>query len=200
MEERISFTSGAYALEGLLHRSATPVGIVITHPHPLFGGNMHNSVVETLARTYFAAGATTLRFNFRGSGQSQGGYEEGRGEQTDVKAAVDRLHANGVEMVDVAGYSFGAWVAALAVVAGLKVRRLIMISPPLAFVDFTPIQSLPPLHLVVSGDKDEIAPVDAIGRALPVWQPRTHFEIIAGADHFYSGHLEALAERVRMHL
>ena len=65
MEERISFTSGAYALEGLLHRSATPVGIVITHPQPLFGGNMHNSVVEILARNYFAASATTLRFNLK---------------------------------------------------------------------------------------------------------------------------------------
>ena len=62
MEERISFTSGAYALEGLLHRSATPVGIVITHPHPLFGGNMHNSVVETLARTCAAAGAMGCRW------------------------------------------------------------------------------------------------------------------------------------------
>lgn len=200
MEETIAFQSGAFTLQGRLQRAKGRLGVVITHPHPLYGGDMHNPVVETLARVYTAAGHTSLRFNFRNTGRSEGRFDEGRGEQADVRAAVAWLQELGVERVDVAGYSFGAWVAALAITAGLKVRRLIMISPPLAFVDFAPIQSLPPLHLVVSGEKDEIAPVDQIRRALPAWQPRARFETIAGADHFYSGDLETLAARVQKHL
>jgi len=200
MEEPITITSDTYTLEGLVQPSDCPHGIVITHPHPLYGGNMYNNVVETLARAYAAAGYTTLRFNFRGTGGSEGHFDEGQSEQADVMAATAWLHAEGMEAVDVAGYSFGAWVAALAVGAGLKPRRLIMVSPPVAFVDFGPVTSLPPLHLVISGEVDDIAPVNAIRREMPRWQSRAHLEIIAGADHFYSGRLETLAERVTAHL
>ena len=88
------------------------MGAVISHPHPLMGGDMRNPVVEILAESLFAGGLSTLRFNFRGVGMSEGVFDEGRGEQEDVLAAVTYLERQGIREIVLAGYSFGAWVNA----------------------------------------------------------------------------------------
>ena len=91
MEEQIIFSWGARTLEGLLEKNSETNGVVITHPHPLYGGNMHNDVVISITKTYQNMGYTTLRFNFRGVGNSQGSYGNGVGEQEDVRAAISNL-------------------------------------------------------------------------------------------------------------
>ena len=91
MEEQIIFSWGARTLEGLLEKNSETNGVVITHPHPLYGGNMHNDVVISITKTYQNMGYTTLRFNFRGVGNSQGSYGDGVGEQEDVRAAISNL-------------------------------------------------------------------------------------------------------------
>ncbi|MBT8350657.1 MAG: alpha/beta hydrolase, partial [Deltaproteobacteria bacterium] len=88
MEERITFLSENYQLEGLLDKSSTDSGVVITHPHPLYGGDMNNFIVDLIASAYKKKDFTTLRFNFRGTGKSQGSYADGTGEQEDVCSAV----------------------------------------------------------------------------------------------------------------
>ena len=88
---------------------------VITHPHPLYGGTMDNKVVQTLARAFVQAGWTALRFNFRGVGASEGSYDEGRGEALDLQAVVRQLAPEGA--LALAGFSFGAFVAAQGVQA-----------------------------------------------------------------------------------
>ena len=110
MEKSIAFSAGAITLEGLLQEDSQTDGVVITHPHPLYGGNMHNNVVMALTRAYQKLGCTTLRFNSRGVGNSQGSYGDGIGEKEDVKAAIAYLAASGMNRIDLAGYSFGAWV------------------------------------------------------------------------------------------
>ena len=187
-------------IEGLFDKGSRNAGVVITHPHPLYGGDMHNPVVDTLRKAYRRCGYTTLRFDFRGAGRSQGRYDEGRGECRDVGAAVASLIAKGVARVDLAGYSFGAWVDALAVSAGLDVHRLVMVSPPTAFVDFSGVQSLPALDLVVTGARDDIAPAEQIQPLLARWNPRAGFEVIQGCDHFYGGHLQQLEDILRRHI
>jgi len=87
-EERVFFKSNGLKIEGLISESETLNGVVVTHPHPLYGGDMNNNVVESVVRAYGKKGYTTLRFNFRGVGRSEGGYDEGTGEQGDVRAAV----------------------------------------------------------------------------------------------------------------
>jgi alpha/beta superfamily hydrolase len=187
-EELICFMAGAIKIEGLHQALPGDKGVVISHPHPLYGGSMHNNVVESLVQAYQQAGYTTLRFNFRGVGGSQGEYDNGQGEQEDVKAAVHYLGERGKNAVDLAGYSFGAWVNALARPEKDTVQRMVMVSPPVAFLDFGSAEPLPQLQLVIAGSRDEIAPPELIKTILPNWSSSARLEIIEGADHFYGGH------------
>ena len=194
-EEPVFFSSGTLQIQGLLQTKPGDKGVVITHPHPLYGGSMHNNVVEALVHAYQQADYATLRFNFRGVGSSQGKYDDGQGEQEDVKAALHYLGEQGKDVVDLAGYSFGAWVNALARPEGDMVHRMVMVSPPVAFLDFGPAQSIPQLSLVVAGSRDEIAPPELIKTILPNWNSSALLEIIEGADHFYgayTGKLESI--------
>jgi alpha/beta superfamily hydrolase len=200
MEEKIRFTAGRLTLEGLFSRGAGRRGAVITHPHPLYGGEMRNPVVECLQMVYRARGFTTLRFNFRGVGNSEGVYADGTGELDDVLAAADYLSGLGISGLDLAGYSFGAWVNAKVPSGRTEIRRSIMVSPPVAFVDFSPIHRIPTLSLVVTGSRDEIAPAAEIVPMLGSWNPEAAFEIIEGADHFFWGHLDALQEVLEQHV
>jgi alpha/beta superfamily hydrolase len=153
---------------------------------------MHNNVVDTVSRAYQENGCTTLRFNFRGVGGSQGSYSDGIGEQEDVRAAVSYLADIGARQIDLAGYSFGAWVNALAVKNGLRVANMIMVSPPVAFIDFKSISELGGLRLIVTGSRDDIAPADMVEKLYPAWNPNAKFEVISGADHFYGGYQDKL--------
>jgi uncharacterized protein len=184
-EEPVFFMSGTLQIQGLLQTKPGDKGVVITHPHPLYGGSMHNNVVESLVRVYQQAGYSTLRFNFRGVGGSQGEYDNGQGEQEDVNAALHYLAEQGKNVVDLAGYSFGAWVNGLTRLDGGIVRQMVMVSPPVAFLDFGSAQPLPQLRLVIAGSRDEIAPPELIQTTLPTWNPGARLEIIEGADHFY---------------
>jgi len=192
MEKTTTFISDGFEIEGRLTEDDQHKGVVITHPHPLYGGDMHNNVVDTVSRAYQKNGYTTLRFNFRGVGGSQGSYSDGVGEQEDVRAAVSYLAHIGARQIDLAGYSFGAWVNALAVNDGLKVDNMIMVSPPVAFIDFKSISNLSSLKLIVTGSRDDIAPAEMVEKLYPAWNPTAKFEVIGGADHFYGGYQDKL--------
>ena len=193
MEEKITFESGPCRLEGYWQAGAKSKGVVITHPHPLYGGTMNNPVVETVQSAYRQHGYATLRFNFRGVGDSQGNYDDGKGEQADVQAAIAFVEAMNVSTVDLAGYSFGAWVnTGVAADSHTSIKSMMMISPPVGFIEFENVNVLSCLKLVVTGSKDDIAPANQIRDLLPTWNPDAQFEIIDGCDHFYSGHLDKL--------
>ena len=193
MEEKITIPSGRYRLEGYWQAGTTGKGVVITHPHPLYGGTMNNPVVETVQSTYQQYGYATLRFNFRGVGDSQGNYDNGIGEQDDVRAAIAYVANMDVSAVDLAGYSFGAWVnTGLTTGSRTPIKSMAMISPPVAFIEFGNIKSLSCLKLVVTGSRDDIAPPHQIRNLLPTWNPDAQFKIIKGCDHFYIGYLDKL--------
>ena len=193
MEEKIRLPSGRHQLEGYWQAGARNKGVVITHPHPLYGGTMNNPVVETVQSAYRQHGYATLRFNFRGVGDSQGNYDDGKGEQADVQAAIAFVEAMNVSTVDLAGYSFGAWVnTGVAADNHTSIKSMMMISPPVGFIEFENVNLSSCLKLVVTGSKDDIAPANQIRDLLPTWNPDAQFEIIDGCDHFYSGHLDKL--------
>jgi alpha/beta superfamily hydrolase len=200
MEEKIFFKSDDLLLEGLLGNRIGDCAAIITHPHPLYGGNMYNLVVEKIMDAYAQFGFTTLRFNFRGNGQSQGTFDNGPGERRDVCAALSFLKARGYEQIHLAGYSFGAWVNAGISCENAAYEKMIMVSPPTAFIDFGKPVALSRLALVVTGSHDEIAPAESINPYLKTWNPSARFEIIPGADHFYSYHMDRLAEIVVSYL
>ncbi|MGD8952312.1 MAG: alpha/beta hydrolase [Desulfobacterales bacterium] len=200
MEKKVCFRSGDFELEGLFENGRTTRGVVITHPHPLYGGDMHNPVVDAIRRAYRMKGVATLRFNFRGAGESEGQHDNGVGEQDDVLAALSFLTESGFQPVDLAGYSFGAWVNALMLQREGRSENLVMVSPPVAFVDFASIGRLPGLRLVVTGSRDEIAPPGVIRQMLTTWNLSAHFDIIDGSDHFYNLHTRQLEDVLGRHI
>jgi len=190
--EKVAFLSEKYEIEGLLNKRDEKKGIVVTHPHPLYGGDMYNMVVESIVFVYHMKGYSTLKFNFRGVGRSQGAYDNGIGEQKDVQAAISFLLDMGMERIDLAGYSFGAWVNAHAMQGVCPAEQMIMVSPPVRFMEFNDVGTMSFLKLVVTGDRDDIAPADIIEKMMPSWNPDARLEVIDGADHFYGGYLKQL--------
>jgi hypothetical protein len=194
VEEKVTFSSEGHHIEGRLYKKNMLRSAVITHPHPLYGGDMHNNVVVAVTRVYQRMGYTTLRFNFRGVGGSQGSYTEGVGEQQDVRAAIAHLQAMGMTSIDLAGYSFGAWVNAHLNCKETGISHMVLVSPPVAFIAFKSIKAIDCLGLIVTGSRDEIAPVEMIRQAYPNWNATAQFEVIEGADHFYGGYLDKLKD------
>jgi hypothetical protein len=192
-EEVIYFTSGGLRLAGALARMTGSRGVIIVHPHPLYGGDMDNPVVLAIRQAYLRKGFSTLRFNFRGVGTSAGRFDNGVGERADVQAALTWTAGLGMTDIDLAGYSFGAWVNA-GITAGC--RRMVMVSPPVAFMDFDPPVAIERLSLIVTGSRDEIAPSAMIAGYRSAWNPAAAFEVIPGADHFYTGSLKTLEDKI----
>ena len=196
-EEKIWIESGGLQIEGLLENLPGEKGVVVTHPHPLYGGSLDNVVVETVVRTFQELGFSTLRFNFRGVGSSQGAYDNGSGEADDTREALNYLTQVGIEQVYLAGYSFGAWVNAQLTSQEIGDTPMIMVSPPVAFMQFNDQLVLPNLKHVITGDLDEIAPEQMVRDQLAGWNPSARLDVISGADHFYSGCLPKLAKSLQ---
>jgi uncharacterized protein len=192
MEKYVEIEVEEITLEGLLHQEGDRKGAVITHPHPLYGGNMHNNVVNVLAAAYAGAGYTTLRFNFRGVGGSGGAHDNGDGEREDVRGAVRALEKRGITNIHLAGYSFGAWVNARVLNTLPGLEAAVLVSPPVDFMDFSFPARSPLIRLVVTGDQDEIARVANVKAMVYDWNPEAALEIVEGADHFYGGRERAL--------
>ena len=143
--------------------SAARAGVaVICHPHPLQGGTMHNKVVTTLERSLRELGLATVVFNFRGTGASQGTFDEGVGETDDLLAVARwAQHARPRDALWLAGFSFGSYVAARAA-PQLPVRQMISIAPPVGRWDFSQLASPLCPWLVVQGEADEIVEPEAV--------------------------------------
>jgi hypothetical protein len=196
--EPVRFPSGDLTLVGVVHRpqGLGLAGVAVCHPHPLFGGDMENNVVVALCRALAGDGMVALRFNFRGVGGSGGSYGGGFGERQDARAALDflagRAEVDGGRL-GLAGYSFGALVALSA--AGERVRALAAVSPPAGGLDPTSFRGGVPT-LLVSGDRDDISPPLRLPEIAASLGPRCEVRSVAGADHFWWGHEQALATAV----
>jgi uncharacterized protein len=185
-ENHVSFLTDDLVLEGLLQRAPGEQGVIVTHPHSLYGGDMYNPVVETVCRAYASQGYTTLRFNFRGVGASQGSFENGCGEARDVYGALEYLKNSGIRSVQLVGYSFGARVLAGLETLPEEVEAEVYIAPPVAFMDYSGVGKRPRLRLVIAGEYDDIAPPEQILQQIVSWNPGAKMKVIEGGDHFFS--------------
>ncbi len=196
-EQGVVFQSGGIELQGLIELGFGQKGVVVSHPHPLYGGDMRNNVVEAVVEAYREEGYSTLRFNLRGVGRSQGSYDDGRGEREDVKAAVAYLGQQGATDIDVAGYSFGAWVNASALSREPPGGRMILVAPPVKLYDFYMLGGDSRVQLVIAGSEDEFAPVDMVRGLVPTWNPKAELVVVQGADHFFWGRTGEVCDAIR---
>ena len=178
-----------------------PLAAVVCHPHPLFGGTMHNKVVYQTAKTLHRFGLPVLRFNFRGAGLSEGAHDEGRGEQGDVSAALDFLAAKypGVPLL-LAGFSFGSWVGLRVGCSDPRVTHLIGLGLPVGDLvgerGFSYLDACAKPKLLVAGEFDQYGPPEKLNAVVAEFsaqaKEQTSVAIIRGADHCFTGHLAEL--------
>ena len=167
---------------------------VLCHPHPQHGGTMDNKVVQTLARAFVQLGYTSVRFNFRGIGASQGAWDEGRGEIDDALSVVAAQRQTGQPLV-LAGFSFGGYIASQAALrlaaAGEGAERVVLVGPAVKSFDMA---AVPADTLVIHGEKDDVvALTDVFDWARPQALPVT---VLPGAGHFFHGQLPVLKQIV----
>jgi alpha/beta superfamily hydrolase len=189
-------TADGLALEAELARpdAAPRAAAVLCHPHPQAGGSMRSIVIGALFEALPRAGVTCLRFNFRGVEGSDGSYDEGRGEQLDVKAAIAALDGTvdpALPML-LAGWSFGADLALATVVE--RVAAWLAIAPPLRMVpDFSAVAADPRPKLLALAEHDEFRAPESVRDATRDWVA-TDLEVVGGASHFFVGRTDRLVE------
>lgn len=162
---------------------------VILHPHPLYGGTMQNKVVHTLARAFSELGVASVRFNFRGVGNSAGHFAHGDGETEDALAVMAwvREQRPGTA-VWLAGFSFGAYIA-LRAASSSQASGLITVAPAVHLYDFSTLVLPTCPWLLIQGEADEVVPIEAVRHWLSgiALSPQTLF--LPGVSHFFHGHL-----------
>jgi alpha/beta superfamily hydrolase len=169
---------------------------IVCHPHPLYGGTMHNKVVTTLAKTFQGMGVTTVRFNFRGVMRSEGSFDQGNGELDDLLAVIDWVQRERLKNeIWLAGFSFGAFIAAKAATQ-IPVNKLVTVAPP---VQHFPMQNLPPITcpwVLVQGELDDVVPPKEVFEWAESRQPQPIIIRFPQAGHFFHGQLGELRMRI----
>ncbi len=191
--ERLVVDGPAGALEIVVNASdAPPRGIaLVAHPHPQQGGTLDNKVAQTLAKTFFALGYASVRFNFRGVGQSAGSFDDGVGETADALAAL--AYAKGrfgdIPLV-LAGFSFGSYIQT-RVAATIAAERMVLVGPAATRIGAT---TVPADTIVIHGEEDDVVPLAAVlAWARPQELPVVVFP---GCGHFFHGRLPQLQRTI----
>ena len=211
-QSAVAFKCGHLTLEGVVASpqeiSATLPGVVVCHPHPLFGGDMNNSLVLALCQELVEAGFVTLRFNFRGVGNSDGSFTKGEEEQEDVGAALRFLGQwPGVKRrhLGLAGYSFGASVVLSGLSRYKGVGALVLISPPLTALDHPGVGRDRRPKLFIVGDSDKLVPYSSLKEKVSALQEHSPelrkptgsvgLQVVKGADHAWLGYEAEVAQQ-----
>ena len=205
-QSAVSFKTKGLTFEGVV---AQPEGyvrslpaVVICHPHPLFGGNMANNVVLAVSYSLVEEGFVTLRFNFRGVGNSEGEHSKGEQEGQEVLAALALMKAwPGVDAkrIGLAGYSFGSSVVLGNASLHKKARVFALISPPLRAVESTPLKKGKQPTFIITGDRDKLVQSEKLDSVLDSFSQKPELRIVAGADHFWGGHEDEMVPQVVRH-
>ena len=195
-------------LEGRYQHSKDPSAPIalILHPHPQYGGTMNNKVVYTLFHTFARLGFSTLRFNFRGVGRSQGTFNRGEGELSDAASALDWLQTYNPNARGcwIAGFSFGAWISMQLLMRRPEIGGFISVAPPANLFDFTFLAPCPASGLIVHGNNDDVVPQEAVQKLVDKLKHQKdihiQFKVADGANHFFADQMEQLAEIVTEYL
>ncbi|MBI1239652.1 MAG: alpha/beta fold hydrolase [Alphaproteobacteria bacterium] len=204
----VIFAGPAGRLEGRYKhqkQAGAPIAIIL-HPHPQGGGTMNNRIVHSLFQTFERRGFSTLRFNFRGVGRSQGIYDGGIGELSDAASALDWMQSfnPSARSCWVAGYSFGAWIAMQLLMRRPEISGFISVSPPANLYDFSFLAPCPASGLIAHGRADRVVPeadVDRLAERLKTQKGIiVEYTKIDAANHFYEAHQEELMSVIDAYL
>src|SRR5712692_9246002 len=191
-------------LEGRYSHSrdtTAPIALLL-HPHPQHGGTMNNKVVYSLYHAFVRRGFSTLRFNFRGVGRSQGTFDRGEGELSDAAAALDWLQTYNANASAcwIGGFSFGAWIGMQLLMRRPEIDGFIAVAPPADRFDFSFLAPCPASGLIIQGDRDQLVPMEAVQKLINKLMHQRDIQIdhriSHGADHFFAGQLEELGALV----
>lgn len=204
----VLFAGPAGRLEGRYSPGKSPTAPIalILHPHPQHGGTMNNKVVYNLYNAFAERDFSTLRFNFRGVGRSQGAYDRGEGELSDAASALDWLQTinPNARSVWVGGFSFGAWISMQLLMRRPEIESFISVAPPANMLDFNFLAPCPASGQIIHGDADEIVPEASVAKLVNKLSSqrgvKIDYRIISGATHFFTEHLDELATAVEDHL
>lgn len=198
----VTFNGPAGRLEGKYFQSKIPGAPIalVTHPHPQHNGTMNNKVTYRIYESFVRNGFSTLRFNFRGVGHSEGVFDNGIGEMSDAAAALDWLHAQNPQAsrIWISGFSFGAYVILQLLMRRPDVKNFIAVSPPANHYDMSFLTPCPSNGLFLVGENDDITPPDDIEQLMKTTIRQKGVKLclskIPGADHFYSSHQDLLSK------
>jgi uncharacterized protein len=192
-------------LEGLLQETANDhppeVTALVCHPHPLYGGTLHNKVVHRTATVLHRLGCVSLRFNFRGVGKSAGAHDNGIGEVEDARAALRWLESryrNSRRWL--AGFSFGSGIATHLAASEPVIERLVLVAPPVERADLGVLRSCSVPKLVIQGTADTVVNPAAVEAEFQRWAEPKKLIRVEGAGHFFDKHLGALGEALSQEL
>ena len=190
-------------LEALLNAGTpdAPYAALVCHPHPLYGGTLHNKVVFHAMKALNGFGFPVLRFNFRGTGLSHGEHDHGEGEVDDVRAALDWLNQEFRLPMIFAGFSFGAAVGLRAACPDARVKAAIGLGLPVSPIDdrtydFSFLNDCAKPKLLVSGDRDQFGAPAQLKELVDSLPAPKRLVLIEGADHFFEGRLREMRETV----
>ena len=202
-EQNIATTfipGGAGDIETLITRpetlsESTPI-VVISHPHPLYGGTMTNKVVYILAKSFSELGAITVRFNFRGVGKSAGEHDHGLGEAEDLQLLVEQLKQWRPQApIWLAGFSFGAYVTVRAQ-ANIQPEKLLLVAPPVSMYPFDELGEISSPWLVIQGGQDEVIDAAAVKAWVSQLPKPPQLIWMEDAGHFFHGKLNEVKDRL----
>ncbi|MEA2756154.1 MAG: uncharacterized protein QOJ54_2443 [Aliidongia sp.] len=187
-------------LEGRYQHSRQPNAPIalLLHPHPQHGGTMNNKIVYALFRAFTKRGFSTLRFNFRGVGRSQGSFARGEGELSDAASALDWLQTYNQNAAGcwIGGFSFGAWIGMQLLMRRPEIASFISIAPPASMYDFTFLAPCPSSGLIVHGDADEIVAPESVQKLVNKLSHQRDIKIaymlLKGANHFFTDKMPEL--------
>ncbi|HEY6290054.1 MAG TPA: alpha/beta family hydrolase [Terriglobia bacterium] len=202
--ERLFLAGPAGQIEALLEwlpEAPLRMTALVCHPHPLYGGTMHTKIVFRAAKAALGLGVSTLRFNFRGVGRSEGSFAHGVGEQDDVRVALDYLSARFPSLpIALMGFSFGSWVGLAVGAADPRVKALVGLGVPLGSYDFSFLAPVTKPKLIVQGTEDVYGPRDRIKKFYASLAEPKQIHWVQGADHFFTGKTDEAQQAIRSFL
>ncbi len=204
----VIFIGSVGRVEGRYHHCkerGAPIALIL-HPHPQYGGTMNNRVVFALFQSFVRQGFSTLRFNFRGVGRSQGSFDRGEGELSDAASAIDWLQAcnPNAREVWIGGFSFGAWIGMQLLMRRPEFDGFVVAAPPANTYDFTFLAPCPSSGLILQGGADEVVAEPAVAKLAQKLASQRglaiDYRVIPGANHFFQDKIEAMTGHVEHYL